>query len=171
MADPVTDADGQTEPAVRPVSPPIPPVVFERLVNPLMTMLLRSPLHFLVSDPLLLVTFTGRKSGREHTTPVGYEQRDGALYVTTQTDRVWWRNLRGGAEVTVRLGGERRRGRAEAIEDDGAVAEYVHGYLERHGLDAASRIALAVDADEMPDVETLRRGLSEVVVVRIELAE
>lgn len=156
---------------VRPLSPPIPPVVFERLVNPLMKWLLRSPLHPLASDALLLVTFTGRKSGREYTTPVGYEERDGTLYVTTQTDRVWWRNLRGGAEVTVLLRGQRRRGRAEVVEDDGAVAEYVHGYLQRHGVDASSRIALDVDAEGVPDVETLRRGLADVVVVRIDLEE
>ena len=161
--------DEQTEGEVRPLSPPVPPVVFERVVNPLMTLLLRSPLHFLASDAILLLTFTGRQSGREYTTPVGYEQLDGTLYVTTQTDRVWWRNLRGGADVTVRLGGERRRGRAEVIDDDESVADYVHGFLERHGVGAASRIALAVDGDEVPPVEALRRGLSDVVVVRIEL--
>lgn len=102
---------------------------------------------------------------------MGYEQHDGTLYVTTQTDRVWWRNLRGGSEVTVLLRGERRRGRAEVVEDDEAVAEYVRGYLERHGVDVASRIALAVEGETVPDVETLRRGLSAVVVVRIELAD
>ena len=165
----MSDPDEPTDGTVRPLSPPVPPAVFEGLVNPLMKLLLRSPLHFLASEALLLITFTGRKSGREYTTPVGYEQLDGTLYVTTQTDRVWWRNLRGGAEVSVRLRGEPRRGRAEVIEDDESVAEYVHGFLERHGLDAASRIALAVHADEVPDVETLRRGLSAVVVVRIEL--
>lgn len=167
----MTDAETDVEPVVEPLSPPIPPAVFERLVNPLVTLLLRSPLHGLASDALLLVTFTGRKSGREYTTPVGYEQRDGTLYVTTQSDRVWWRNLRGGAEVTVRLRGERRRGHAEVIEDDAAVAEYVHGFLERHGVGAASRIALSLEADEVPDVEALEAGLAAVVVVRIELAE
>ena len=161
--------DGSTTGSVRPVTPPIPPAVFERLVNPLMERLLRSRLHPLVSDSLLLITFTGRRSGREYTTPVGYEQLDGTLYVTSQTDRTWWRNLRGGAPVTVHLRGERREGRAEVIEDDRAVAEYVRGYLDRHGLDAASRLALSVDAEGVPDLETLEAGLSAVVVVRIDL--
>jgi len=165
----MSDADEPSEGAVRTLSPPVPPAVFERLVNPLVTLLLRSPLQFLASDALLLITFTGRKSGREYTTPVGYEQLDGTLYVTTQTDRVWWRNLRGGAEVSVRLRGEPRRGHAEVIEDDESVAEYVQGFLERHGVGAASRIALSIEADEVPPVETLRRGLSEVLVVRIEV--
>lgn len=161
--------DGSTNGSVRPISPPVPPVVFERVVNPLMKRLLRSRLHPLVSDSLLLVTFTGRQSGREYTTPVGYEQLDGTLYVTSQTDRTWWRNLRDDAPVTVHLRGERREGRTEVIEDDRAVAEYVRGYLVRHGVDAASRLALSVDADEVPDLESLEAGLVEVVVIRIDL--
>lgn len=165
----MTDVDESADAGVRPISPPVPPVVFERVVNPLMRRLLRSRLHGLVSDSLLLLTFTGRRSGREFSTPVGYEEHDGDLYVTSQTDRTWWRNLRGGAGVTVRLRGERREGRGEVIEDDGAVAEYVSGYLDRHGVDAASRIALAVETDGVPDAEALEAGLAEVVVVRIEL--
>ena len=165
----MSDPDEPTGATVRPVSPPIPPAVFERVVNPLMGRLLRSPLHGLVSGSLLLLSFTGRRSGREYTTPVGYEELDGALYVTSQTDRTWWRNLRGGAAVTVRLRGEQREGRAEVIEDDREVAEYLQGYLERHGLGAASRIALAIDAEAVPDLETLEAGLAEVVVVRIDL--
>ena len=55
------------------------------------------------------------------------------------------------------------------IEDDESVAEYVHGYLQRHGVGAASRIALSIEADEVPPPEALRPGLSEVVVVRIEV--
>lgn len=166
-----TDEPSLEAPVVRPMTPPIPPVVFERVINPLMKRLLRSPLHSIASDAFLLLTFTGRRSGQEYTTPVGYEQVDGTIYVTSQTDRNWWRNLRGGAEVTVGLRGERRAGRADVIEDDRAVAEHVHGFLERHGVSAASRIALSIDADGLPDVEALAAGLADVVVVEIYLDE
>lgn len=142
-----------------------------KVINPLMTALLRSPLHGLVSDSLLLVTFTGRKSGREYTTPVGYEAVDGTLYVTSQTDRVWWKNLRGGADVTVRLRGEERAGHAEVIEDNGSVAEYIEGFVERNGLENAGRLALSFRDDELPDRETLAAGLDEVAVIEIELLE
>jgi deazaflavin-dependent oxidoreductase (nitroreductase family) len=160
---------GDPEATVRTLDPPIPKPVFEYVINPLVKALLRSPLHFLASDSLVLVTFTGRKSGREFTTPVGYEQRNGTLYVTSQTDRVWWRNLRGGAPVTVRLRGGRRRGHADVVEDDDAVAEYVHGFIERHGLDSVRRLAIAVDSDDVPETETLAAGLTDTVVVRIDL--
>ena len=42
------------------------------IINPMMRMLLRSPLHFVQSKSLMLITFTGRKSGRRLTTPVRY---------------------------------------------------------------------------------------------------
>ncbi|WP_267639814.1 nitroreductase/quinone reductase family protein [Haloarchaeobius amylolyticus] len=151
--------------------PPLPKPVFEYLVNPLLKLLLRSPLHGLLSDTLLLLTFTGRKSGTQYTTPVAYEELNGDLYVTSQTDRVWWKNLRGGAPVTVRLRGERRDATATVIEDDEAVAEYVRGFIDRHGLDKVSRLAIAIEGERVPSVEELAAGLGDTVVVRIELEE
>lgn len=154
--------------AVESLTPPIPKPVFEYLINPLMKALLRSPVHGLVSDTLLLITYTGRKSGRTYTTPVGYEELDGTLYVTSQTDRVWWKNLRGGAEVEVRLRGDRRVGHAEVIEDNESVADYLLGFVDRHGVDSLSRLALSVRDDELPDGPELAVGLEDVAVIQIE---
>lgn len=141
------------------------------VINPVMKALLRSPLHGLVSDMLLLITFTGRKSGRDYTTPVGYEDVDGTLYITSQTDRVWWKNLRGGAEVSVTVRGEQREAHATVIEDDEAVADYVLGFIDRNGLDSAGRLALSFRDDEVPDRPALVRGLEETVVIEVELAD
>lgn len=67
MSDPSkarTESEPVEGPAVETRTPPgwLKPAF--RVINPLMEALLRSPLHGLVSDSLLLVTFTGRKSGR-----------------------------------------------------------------------------------------------------------
>ena len=45
--------------------PTVPPIV-----NRAMKFMLRSPLHSIVDKKILLVTFTGRKSGKTYTTPV-----------------------------------------------------------------------------------------------------
>lgn len=161
----------ETDPVVRTLEPPIPKSLFEHLINPVMRRLLRSPLHGLVSGSLVLITVTGRKSGREYTTPVGYEQRQDTLFITSQTDRRWWTNVRGGATVEVRLRGERRSGVATVIEDDEAVTDYVQAYIERHGLDSVNRLALAIDGDEVPSRAALASGLAETVVVRVDLDE
>jgi hypothetical protein len=91
---------------------------------------LRSPLHGLLSGSLPLVTYTGRKSGRTFTIPVMYvEDADGILvYVGRSAEKVWWRDLRGGAPVGVRLCGRDLRGTGIA-ERDGA--ELRRRYLAR----------------------------------------
>jgi deazaflavin-dependent oxidoreductase (nitroreductase family) len=95
---------------------------FVRLQNPLMKWLLRSPLHGLFSRMYMLMTVTGRKSGRQYTTPVQYGRKEDTLYVITSRDCIWWRNLRGGADVTLRLRGKTVRGQAH-IETEAAAVE------------------------------------------------
>src|SRR4028118_1236877 len=47
---------------------------------------------------------TGRKTGKQYTIPISYIQ-DGDL-LTCYTASVWWKNVRGGAPVTVVLRGQ-----------------------------------------------------------------
>ena len=53
---------------LQPSGPPFPPWVFKWIMNPGMGLLLRSQLHGLVSEQLMLLTFTGRKSAQQFTT-------------------------------------------------------------------------------------------------------
>jgi deazaflavin-dependent oxidoreductase (nitroreductase family) len=84
--------------------------------------ILRSPLHSLVSQNVMLITFTGRKSGKLYTTPVNYVRDGEELIVLSHDDRTWWRNLRGGAPISVRLQGQELRGAGEVFEEPEAVA-------------------------------------------------
>ena len=85
---------------------------FIRVMNKFPALLLRSPLHRLISKSVLLITFTGRKSGKKYTTPITY-LRDGDTVLMT-TDSPWWKNLRGGALVTLRIRGREYVGVVEA---------------------------------------------------------
>jgi deazaflavin-dependent oxidoreductase (nitroreductase family) len=94
--------------------------VLNRTGNRAVATLLRTPLHHLVSRQLALITVTGRRSGRDYTFPVGYT-REGdrvSIAVGWPARKVWWRNLRGGGAVRLRLRGEDRTGRAEAHGDE-----------------------------------------------------
>ncbi len=68
-----------------------------QLANLIMKPLLASPLHFFASKHILLVSVTGRKSGKVYTTPLEYKQEGDDLMIFTQKDRKWWRNLISGA--------------------------------------------------------------------------
>jgi hypothetical protein len=91
--------------------------VWNRSGNRLIAGLLRSPLHPLVSRRLMLITVTGRRTGREHTLPVMYTRSGEVLTVPVMWPerKLWWRNLRDGAPVSVRLNGRELRAHAEAI--------------------------------------------------------
>ncbi len=86
--------------------------------------LLRSPLHGLISGSVMLVEYTGRKSGKRHTVPVNYVRDGDRLLTISFRQRTWWRSLPG-ASVSLRL---RLRGRdvpaqTEVITDGPGVAD------------------------------------------------
>ena len=141
-----------------------------RVVNPLIKALLRSPLHRPFSRHLMLLAFRGRKSGKRYEVVVGRHEVDGALLVPTGTTGRRWRvNFRGGTSAEVTLGGSRRRGRGELIEDPDEVARIHRLLLGRIGLKNARRLGLRVNVAREPTAEELKVPLAGRGVVRIEL--
>ena len=128
--------------------------------NPIMRCLLRSPLHFTVSKNTMLMTYTGRKSGKVYTVPMNYLDIEGVLYTINSRERTWWRNLRGGAEVTLRLKGEDRKAWAEAIEDQEEVAEKLSLYFKT-APQIARYMKVKTDVDGSPNAEDIHRGLEK----------
>lgn len=105
-----------------------------RVFNPLVAAILRSPAHRLVSGALLLLTVTGRRSGRRFTFPVMYahDGDDVLIFVGMHEEKQWWRNLRGGADVSARVRGAEETWRADLLEGDrAALAAPLAAYLRR----------------------------------------
>jgi len=91
------------------------PLIFN-ILNPVMEVMLKSPVHKVVSDGILIITFKGIKSGKEYSTPISYFMENGTAYCFTHAQ--WWKNLAQGAEVKVRLKGEDYKGYALAEAED-----------------------------------------------------
>lgn len=86
----------------------------------------------------MLITFTGRKSGRTFTTPVRYVETDSVIRCFTSSENIWWRNLRGGAEVVLRVRGKDLPYQATAIEGNPQeVRKWLVYYLGLFPQDAA----------------------------------
>ena len=85
-----------------------------RLVNPVVRLLLRSPLHPVLSTSLVILSYQGRKTGRWRSLPCLYARDGQDLYVVPgQAGRkVWWRNLRQPTRVRLRLQGRDLEGTA-----------------------------------------------------------
>ncbi len=87
-------------------------------------LLLRSPLHGPAGGRIMLLTVTGRRSGRPFTVPVSYlRHKGGFLLFTSGGWSAWWKNLREGAPVAAWVRGKRLTGSAWAETDGDAVAE------------------------------------------------
>ena len=77
----------------------------------------------LMNSPVLLLLTTGRKSGKERTTPLLF-LRDGVNYIMvasnggTAGDPAWWLNLQRDPEAIVEVGGSRLRVRAEEVKGE-----------------------------------------------------
>ncbi|MBI1280377.1 MAG: DUF385 domain-containing protein [Anaerolineaceae bacterium] len=91
---------------------------FNQLANLIMKPLLASPLHFFASQHILLLSVTGRKSGKVYTTPLEYKQDGAELMIFTQKEHKWWRNLKGGADVQIRLKGKSVLAHAEPVTSE-----------------------------------------------------
>lgn len=132
--------------------------------NPIMRWLLRSPLHFAVSKNTILMTYTGRKSGKVYSVPMNYLEIKGVLYTISSRERTWWRNLRGGAEVTLRLKGEDKKAWAEAFEDQGEVTEKLSLYFKT-APHIARYMKVRINVDDSPNAEDINRLAQEKVMV------
>lgn len=141
-----------------------PPVPVMRVMSPLMRRLRTSPLASRLPPALMVLEFTGRRSGRRFAVPVGvHEVQDGSVVFT---EAGWRRNFAGGHEVTVHRGGKRRHGRGVLVEDPVAVATALGAALERSGArNLAIRTAPGHQVTH-DDLVRLARGM-----VRLELDE
>jgi deazaflavin-dependent oxidoreductase (nitroreductase family) len=136
-------------------------------VNQAMKFVLRSPVHGMVSKSVLLITFTGRKSGKTYTTPVSYSQDRDQVTIFTHAD--WWKNLRSDAPVTLRIQGRELKGVAEAVaEDKGAIADALSAHLQRVPSDARY-YGVTYDDRSRPRAEDVEKAVKTVVMIRVRL--
>ena len=84
-------------------------------LNPVMGVLLDSPLHWPLSRWFAILAWTGRRSGRRYSTPVSFLREGSTAWITTGD--AWWHNLEGGAPVDMRVSGRWHSARGMAVTD------------------------------------------------------
>lgn len=86
------------------------------LANPLVSTILRSERHALLSDRILLLTLRERHPPDMKTFPVNYLREADTVYIGC--DSGWWKHLEGGAEVRLHIKGNDLGGWATPILGD-----------------------------------------------------
>lgn len=113
----------------------------------------------------MLVTFTGRKSRKVFTTPVRYVRDGEIVRCFTSSENRWWRNLRGGADVMLRIEGRDRPYHAIAIENNPELVEmWLTRYLGVFPQDAAYH-DIRLENDKSLATEDLERASRNAIVV------
>ena len=135
--------------------------------NSFISWLLLSPLHGLLSNGMMLITVTGRKTGKKYTTPVGYFRENGNLWVLTSRDRTWWKNLQGGAEVGLLLQQKPVTAFAEPELEVNAVQAQMREYL-KHIPQAAKSMGIRVE-NGIANAEDIARTTKDRLFVRLTL--
>ena len=94
----------------------------------------------------MLLTLTGRKSGREFTFPVNYRRHDSG--VLCGADFPWWRNLVEEPRVRVLINGTAYEGEARIIDRESDQFEPLMRKLRPRTLKRAMRInAVLIEVD------------------------
>jgi hypothetical protein len=126
-----------------------PPDALLRIVNPIMKLLLHTPFAGGARNQLMVVDFTGRKSGHHYSIPLSAHVIDGVLYA--MTGKTWKNNFRDGAAAQVLHDGKRTTMRGELITDKAHVADLYSHCAESYGVKRAERaMGLGFRDHQMP---------------------
>src|SRR4030042_5393218 len=136
--------------------------------NSITVWLLQSSLQGMFSGNTMVVGYTGRKSGKTYHLPVDYLRVGETLLTISYKSRTWWRNLRGGAPVTILLQGQDINAHSEVIEDEQGVAEGLKAFIVRN-RSAARMFGVRLGADGQVDPESLMQAARNRVIVRTTL--
>ena len=139
-----------------------------KLRNWMPAMILRSPLHGLISGKVVIVTFTGRRTGRVYATPVSYHRDGGSVIVAT--DSSWWRNFVDAAPARLRLRGHDVPAVGEALTDPDEAVEALATLIR--GVPSYGRWAHVRMRDGEPEMNDVRAAVaSGRVPVRLRLQD
>jgi deazaflavin-dependent oxidoreductase (nitroreductase family) len=90
----------------------------------------------LIGGVILLLTTTGRRSGKPRVTPLQYEEIDGLIYLGAAlgTHADWYRNILANPSVKLQVKSRIISGLARAITDPQQIADYLQTRLQHHPL-------------------------------------
>lgn len=140
----------------------------ESLLNRFMIGLLRSPLHGLMSSNVLIISFTGHKTGKPYATPITY-LREGNTF-TAFTESRWWKNFQTPAPVSLWVQGKELSATATAIADPQLVTKTTQHYLEIKGYNRAYLIGVTgLPRNRIPTFDEVAKVMEGTVVIHMEL--
>jgi deazaflavin-dependent oxidoreductase (nitroreductase family) len=142
------------------------------VTNPFVGFILSSPLHSMLSGRLILITYTGKKSGTKHTLPVQYAESHNELIVVAgyHQHKKWWRNLMQESTINVCYRGKWFEASAKAFDGDvEVIAPVLPDYLKRFRASARVRGFTLNSNGNIENPEKLGEEAKKTVMVKIRM--
>jgi len=137
-----------------------PPDAILRVFNPILKLLLHTPFAGPARNQLMVVNFTGRKSGRHYSIPLSAHVIDGVLFALTANP--WQANFRNGAAAQVLHDGKSTAMRGELITDKAHVTDLYARSAESYGVKRAERaMGLGFRDHQMPTHDQFAEAVDE----------
>jgi hypothetical protein len=145
-----------------------PPQALLRAFNPVLHLALRAPVLGPALKDFMVVSFTGRKTGRRFTLPVSAHQIDGDLYVLLSAG--WKHNFREGAPAEVLHAGTTTSMHGQLIKDPAMVAQLATRAATSYGAKKAQRsMGLKFRDNAIPSVEQFTEASTRLGLAAIKL--
>ncbi|KUI34711.1 hypothetical protein AU195_09330 [Mycobacterium sp. IS-1496] len=144
-----------------------PPQALLNVINPGLRLALKTPLGSALKQ-FMVVSFTGRKTGRRFSVPVSAHHLDGDLYVILEAK--WKHNFRDGATADVTHNGRTTRMNGHLITEPNAVADIVHRVADGYGAKKAQQtMGLKFRGDTVPSIDEFRDAARQIGIAAIRL--
>ena len=145
-----------------------PPQALLRAVNPTLRLALRAPLLGPALKDFMIVSFTGRKTGRQFSVPVSAHRIDGDLYALLNAG--WKYNFGDGAPAEVVHEGKTTDMVGQLIREPAAVADLAHRVAEAYGAKKAQRsMGLKFRDGAVPSVQDFTEASARLGLAAIRL--
>ena len=142
---------------------------FWRLINPLVVLILRSPLHFLASKNLIFITFQGRKSKKTFNIPVSYHREGNNLIALTLKQNLWWKNLKMLNRTQITLLGKKEDAGITIVDQDAQfIKEKMRELIIEKPIDAYFA-KVKLDNNKLPIEEDLEEASQKHIVLKFTL--
>lgn len=112
----------------------------------LQVFLLRHNLAKRLGTIAMVITTTGRKTGRQRSTPIGYLRDGDSVLAFTYPHHHWYRNVRNKPEALLTIQGREIPARVELVDDEAGRRRVIEAYQRERPGSFARMYKLAPDA-------------------------
>ena len=139
-----------------------------RFINPFVRVILKSPIHFILSHQILLFRVIGRKTKKIYEIPASYAHINDALVCVTLRENLWWKNFIDIENQDIYFKGKKINKKISInFSDDNFVRTKLKELIEHNPIDAFFA-GVKLDRNKVPNSEDLDKAakLHTVIILK-----